>query len=63
MQVVKHNENKIILGKVNAGLSEIMTIDRITGLYTSEKTFYGTTEEDKKIILSSGVCIKREKAF
>ena len=43
MQVVKHNENKIILGKVNAGLSEIMTIDRITGLYNSEKIFYGTT--------------------
>ena len=63
MQVVRYNENKIILGKVNAGLSEIMNIDRITGLYTSEKIFYGSTEEDKKKILSSGVCVKKEKAF
>lgn len=63
MQVIKHDENKIILGKVNAALSEIMTIDRITGLYQSKKIFYGTSEEDKKEVKGSGICQKVEKAF
>ena len=63
MHVVKHDENKIILGKVNAALSEIMKIDRITGLYEKDQTFYGSSKEDEKKIKSSGICQKVEKAF
>ena len=63
MHVMKYDENKIILGKVNAALSEIMKIDRITGLYEKEQIFYGISGEDKKEVKGSGICQKIEKAF
>ena len=63
MHVVKHDENKIILVKVNAALSEIMKIDRITGLYEKEQIFYGISGEDRKEVKGSGICQKVEKAF
>ena len=63
MQVVKYSEKEILLGKSNAGVSEMMQIDRLTGRYSSEQTFWGKSEEEKKIIISTGYCIKIKKAF
>ena len=63
MYVLKYTDDEILLGKANAALSEKMKIDRITGRYTKEQIFYGTSEEEKKIVNSSGICQKVEKAF
>jgi len=63
MYVLKYTDDEILLGKANAALSEKMKIDRITGRYTKEQIFYGTSEEEKKIVNGSGICQKVEKAF
>ena len=63
MQVVKYSENEILLGKANAIVSEMMKIDRLTGRYSSEKTFWGNSEDEKKIITTTGYCIKLKKVF
>ena len=63
MHILKYSDNEILLGKANAALSEKMEIDRITGRYQKEQIFYGTSEEEKKIVNSSGICQKVEKAF
>jgi len=63
MYVLKYTDDEILLGKANAGISEKMKIDRITGRYTKEQIFWGASEEEKKIVNSSGICQKVEKAF
>ena len=63
LYVLKYNENELILGEVTALYSEKMEIDRITGRYQKLQIFYGKSEEEKKVIKSSGICEKVEKAF
>ena len=63
MQVISYSDSDIILGKVNPALSEIMKLNRLTGRYESNKTFYGKTKEDEKKIIETGSCVKIEKAF
>ena len=63
MYVLNYSDNEILLGKANAALSEKMKIDRITGRYQKEQIFYGTSEEEKKVVNGSGICQKVEKAF
>ena len=63
MYVLKYSDTEILLGKANAALSEKMEIDRMTGRYQKEQIFYGTSEEEKKIVNGSGICQKVEKAF
>ena len=62
--VAEATSSRIVLHKLNYLTSTFMYLNRNTGAYKEEQTFFSTKkDEDDKKMIDTGVCIKKEKAF
>ena len=62
-QIVNFSETEMILSMVTPGLVIMMKLDRMSGRYEKNATFYGETKKQERKVRETGICIKKEKAF
>ena len=61
--LIKFTEDEIVIGDYSAGMSDNMKINRFSGRYEKELIFYGKTEEEKSVINTTGICVRKKQVF
>ena len=61
--LIKFTEDEIVIGDSSAGMSDKMKINRFSGRYEKELIFYGKTEEEKSVINTTGIWVRKKQVF